>query len=794
MYHHSGVIHARATSIARAGTRDARRGGRPWGHDSSIDIAMGEKISRARASDASRPRGGWFYLTSWFSPACTEIETSGRLVLPYMAFVPVVYGDRDLGVVGFTLHGVFHRCVRERAPIDRRIAPIAPIARARRARETDARDARARVVTAPMFPVPNAMPSMEDARRAYEAKKRLDALDATYDVSGRARAVSDAASRATDAVSAAFGSLARRTGNGGGDVGGGGGATRGTAAERRWTCHACERLDGGGRGEMISGFIVQPSGVPMAMLEVRGEVVERCALPMGKDELVKGEMLTFGKWLARVVGLEGATPEKPRVVVRPPNEETTARMDAGATATAATATAATRDHRAVDRYGGRQPVVVDEPNIATQPRAGGIEPPGARREYYHDPNAQARGAYHQQPAYEAPPKQAPRYQIYDPAPRYERGVDPDTGERERWMAGGWRGRGTGDDRPRPVTREEVEAARSRLLQLEQEARIRAEVAAAEALARQQAAESARLSAETAMEQMSQAEAANRAVREAEVAAAEAKRLAYFAAENQREAESQFISTLDGAESTIEAQHRVSELDEIQRRIAEHERAAAEHTLAPPPTQRQPPPQHQYAPQQPPPKHQYAPQKPQQQHQYAPQQPQQQYQYVPQQPPPQYQYVPQQPQQQHQYAPQQPPQHPSYQQHQQPPAQQYAPPAPQSVQQYASVRHDAPTPQPQVQRRAEAEVEYTTSPSNVKERAAAFGQVTIKPKPASPAANPSVQTYSNTGTSTTSASAHALAQIMRQERPEQSKKAETPEELKRKIEILQRLARSRGINL
>ncbi|OUS49135.1 hypothetical protein BE221DRAFT_66087, partial [Ostreococcus tauri] len=74
------------------------------------------------------------------------------------------------------------------------------------------------------------------------------------------------------------------------------------------------------------------------------------------------------------------------------------------------------------------------------------------------------------------------------------------------------------------------------------------------------------------------------------------------------------------------------------------------------------------------------------------------------------------------------------------------------------------------------------------------QLTIKPKSASPAANPSVQTYSNTGTSTTSASAHALAQIMRQERPEQSKKAETPEELKRKIEILQRLARSRGINL
>ena len=141
------------------------------------------------------------------------------------------------------------------------------------------------------------------------------------------------------------------------------------------------------------------------------------------------------------------------------------------------------------------------------------------------------------------------------------------------MGGGWRGRGSGDDRPRGVTQQEVDAARARLLELEQEARIRAEVAAAEAMARQQQAEAARLSAETALEQMSQAEAANRAVRDAEYAAAEAKRLAYFAAENQREAESQFISMLplDGVETAIEAQRRV---DGTRRYSASHRGARA----------------------------------------------------------------------------------------------------------------------------------------------------------------------------------------------------------------------------
>ena len=94
-----------------------------------------------------------------------------------------------------------------------------------------------------------------------------------------------------------------------------------------------------------------------------------------------------------------------------------------------------------------------------------------------------------------------------------------------------------------MTQDEVDAARERLLQLEHEARIRAEVAASEAMERHRQAEEASMAAESAMHQMSQAEAANRAVRDAEHAAAEARRLATFAAEHQREAESQFISML-----------------------------------------------------------------------------------------------------------------------------------------------------------------------------------------------------------------------------------------------------------
>ena len=607
---------------------------------------------------------------------------------------------------------------------------------------------------------PAGAPSMEDARRAYEAKRALDALDATYDVTNRARAVSSAANDAWSAVASALngggGGASSVVTSGGGGAGAGGGG-------RRWTCHACERVAGGGRGEMVSGTIVQPAGVPMAMLEIKGEVVERAALPMGKDELVKGEMIAFGKWMARVVGVEGATPEPPRVLVRPPSAEDEARERAVRAQAAAAAVPPAVPPAVL--YGGRQPLVVETPALATQPRAGGIEAPGARREYYHDPNGRPQTAH--QPSHQPPPRHEPRYQIYEPAPRFERGVDPDTGERERWMAGGWRGRSNGSDRPRAVTQQEVEAARARLLQLEQEARIRAEVAAAEALARQQQAEAARLSAQTALEQMSQAEAANRAVREAEWAAAEAKRLAYFAAENQREAESQFISMLplDGAETAIEAQNRVSELDELQRRIAEHERAANAHAIAPSPTMPQ-----QYVPQQ----QQYTPPQPQ----YAPQQPQ----YAPQQP----QYAPQQQQyaQQPQYAPPQPQrEQPQYE----PPQQRHERMTPVSVQ-FTSPRQ---TTRPQVERHVEAEVEYTTSPSNVKERAAAFGHVTIKPKPTSPAVNPSAQTYSNMGTSSTSASAHALAQVIREGRPQETG-AETAEELKRKIAIMQRLARSRGL--
>lgn len=639
----------------------------------------------------------------------------------------------------------------------------------------------------------------EDVRRAYEAKRTCDAVRARAGecadaargavVHAFARGASAVAStNATSATSATSAMHAMHATNATNASAGGG--------ERRWTCHACEKLEGGGRGKMVEGVVVQPAGMPVVLLEVRGEVMDRTALPMGKDVLVKGEMITVGKWLARVVGVEGAAPEPPRVLARPTVEdgseargEVEKRVESAA-ASAVAGVAAVGATTAAEAANRAPPLLVTTPTLATQPRAGGLEAPGTRKEYFHDTNAPSvpPAASHQH----APMHASPKYQIYEPAPRYDRAVDPNTGERERWMAGGWRGRAGGDERPRGVTQQEVDEARSRLLELERDARIRAEVAAAEALARQQQAEAARLSAESALQQMSQAEAANQAVREAEYAAAEAKRVAYVAAQNQLDAESQFISMLplDNAETSIEAHRRVSELEDIQRRIAEHERAAEEHTLQPddrktPASPQQqayaPPQQAQYQPPSPPRQQYQSPPPPQpvQQYQPPPQQPAQQYQQPQQQ---QYQPPPQQPPQY-----QQPPPQPVVQAHQQPPPQ----PQPQS-----------PPSQPQ---RAQAEIEYTSSPSNVRDRAAAFGRVTIKPKPASHAVDARAQTYSNTGTSMTNANAHALAQVIRQERPARPAtaepkaeevvsqgKAETSEDIKRKIDILERLAKSRGL--
>ena len=164
--------------------------------------------------------------------------------------------------------------------------------------------------------------------------------------------------------------------------GGASGGASGVWRERRWTCHACERLEGGGRGPTCDGTIVQPANVPMVLLEVKGEVVERCALPMGKDDLVKGEMMTIGKWLARVVGVEGATPEKPRVLVRPPEAEDEASERAGGAVVAQHAVA----QHAVAQHA--PPLMIPTPSLATQPRAGGLEAPGARREYYREEHQQ----------------------------------------------------------------------------------------------------------------------------------------------------------------------------------------------------------------------------------------------------------------------------------------------------------------------------------------------------------------------------------------------------------------------
>jgi hypothetical protein len=610
------------------------------------------------------------------------------------------------------------------------------------------------------------IPTAEQLRTAYAAKQRYDEANAAYDIDGKLARANEAANAVRGGFAAALESVrtsASSVMSGAGGVGVGGstmragaanaGATAGNArGERRWTCHACEKLEGGGRGPMQDGAIVQPAGVPMVLLEVKGEVVERTALPMGKDDLVKGEMLTLGKWLARVVGVEGATPEKPVVLTKPPaevseNVSTQSQPEYGSPASQQ------QPAPYGERFQHQQPLLVTDQSavgLATQTAAGGLQAPGARREYYQEPmNGAPQPSYgHHQSQAERYPPQQPRYQIYEPPPRYERAVDPDTGNPERWMGGGWRGRSYGDDRPRAVTQHEVDAARSRLLELEQEARVRAEMAHAEAMARQQQAEAARISAQSAMEQMNQAEAANRAVRDAEMAAAEAKRLAYFAAEHQREAESQFISMLplDDVGPSAEERRRASELEDLQRRIAAHEQAAAAHVVS--------------APIQPP------PQQPEYQPEYQP------------------------PPQQYRAPPAPAPAPVQYQQQQQP--ERRAPVQP------VQVRYEPPS-QPAHQSspaRAQAEIEYTSSPSSVKDRAAAFGHVTIKPKPASQASvNVREQTYTNHGSSSMNSAAHALAQVVQKAPISQSAPATaetTADELKRKIAILERLARSRGL--
>ena len=642
----------------------------------------------------------------------------------------------------------------------------------------------------------NAIPSFETMRQAYAAKQQYDALDAEYDVGARASKLRDVAERAQATVDRARASVRahfsetnvslRANGEGSG-MSRATGASANASGERRWRCHAAiKATPNGGRGVMQDAFLRQPIGVPMVMLEVKGEIVDRMGLPMGKDELKKGEMLTCGTWLVRVVGLEGAIPEAPRMVVKSEGLQETKGASGGGTVGA---------NEGAGRGGGgagRAPAATPEPTLATQPRSG-LEAPGARREYYREPSGQdarvgAATGERLSMQHQAPPARTPKYQIYEPAPRAERAIDPDTGERERWLGGGWRGRADGDYRPRAVTQDEVHAARERLLQLEHDARIRAEVAASEAAERHRQAEEARAVAESAMHQMSQAEAANRAVREAEYAAAEAKRLASFAVEHQREAESQFISMLpiDDARNA-EEQRRLAEMEDIQRRIAEHERAArAETTAVTPPasTRYAVPPQQYHSQQQQQQQQQYHPPQQQQQQQqyYPPQQQQQQQYYPPQQQQQQQQYYPPQQQQQQQYHP------PQQQQHQT----RYEPQAPaRATAQYIPPMSTAQSISPSSPQRATAEIVYTASPSNVKDRAAAFGHVTIKPMPTS-RANASEQTYAHTGTSTTSASAHALAQIMRQERPPEQRQGESPEELKRKIEILERFAKTRGM--
>jgi hypothetical protein len=102
------------------------------------------------------------------------------------------------------------------------------------------------------------IPTAEQLRTAYAAKQRYDEANAAYDIDGKLARANEAANAVRGGFAAALESVRTSassvmSGAGGTGVGGStmragaanAGATAGNArGERRWTCHACEKLEG----------------------------------------------------------------------------------------------------------------------------------------------------------------------------------------------------------------------------------------------------------------------------------------------------------------------------------------------------------------------------------------------------------------------------------------------------------------------------------------------------------------------------------------------------------------------
>ena len=250
----------------------------------------------------------------------------------------------------------------------------------------------------------------------------------------------------TSAMSAMQAMRARRTREG--ERGGGGESADGRVTRAKSSRAAVS-------GKMVEGVVVQPAGMPVVLLEVRGEVMDRTALPMGKDVLVKGEMITVGKWLASVSSAwrarrrtaegVGATDGGGWVQAR---ERLKRYVESAAARAGGRSGGGGGDDDEAEAAGAR-PLLVTTPDAGDTTESGWIGGAGDAEEIFsrYERSVGALAASSASARADARVAEAIRF-TNQHAAHHRRAADPNTGERERWMAGGWRGRAGGDERPR----------------------------------------------------------------------------------------------------------------------------------------------------------------------------------------------------------------------------------------------------------------------------------------------------------------------------------------------------------
>ena len=175
-------------------------------------------------------------------------------------------------------------------------------------------------------------------------------------------------------------------------------------------------------------------------------MMDRTALPMGKDVLVKGEMITVGKWLARVVGRRARRRNR-----RGCWRDRRWRMGRRRGERLKRGWSPRRRARWPEGGGGgddgggggesRAAALGDDADAGDATESGWIGGAGDAEGIFsrYERSVGATGGVASARA------DARVAEVSDlrTGRGYDRAVDPNTGERERWMAGGWRGRAGG---------------------------------------------------------------------------------------------------------------------------------------------------------------------------------------------------------------------------------------------------------------------------------------------------------------------------------------------------------------